>query len=65
VGLKDEDGSMLVDPSVLPWSFEKKPAYVKPSDVVLRAEVSRRYMLCGSIISNVAPCPKAWMMSHA
>lgn len=57
IGLRNVDGTDLIDTNSTPWTTETK-ASVKPKAKILKDEVRRRALLCDNILPK--PRPNAW-----
>ena len=67
LGLLNDDGNALFNPSVLPWSAALRPSALKMSADELRKEVERRCatLSVAGITASNAPRPKAWTVAKA
>jgi hypothetical protein len=63
LGLKNDDGSPIFDPAVLPWSAALRPTTLKMTTKDLRSEVLRRSVAAENILN--APGPSAWTVAKA
>ena len=61
-GLLDDDGALLFDPKVMPWSAADKVSSVKPNAADLKEEVKRRASMNPKIV--IAPRPSAWTLQR-